>query len=82
MSPIFNAPQSVTSLDGTIGSTQGHTPMPKVFIETLSTGYRRAFLLGSCLIVRPDGSEAWTNVQQDSPIYMAMNTALFGASNV
>jgi len=52
----------------------------KICIETLPNGYRRASIhgaYGAVLIVRPDGSESWTNVQQDSALYAAMNAALF-----
>ena len=41
-------------------------------------GYREASLDGARLIVRPDGSESWANVQPDSELYAALNAALFG----
>jgi len=44
----------------------------------LPTGYREASLDGARLIVRPDGSHSWANVQTDSALYAALNAALFG----
>jgi hypothetical protein len=32
---------------------------------------------GARLIVRPDGSHAWANVQPDSALYAALNAAIF-----
>ena len=53
----------------------------RVCIETMPDGYRRASFdstaCGSVLVVRPDGSESWANVQADSPLYAALNAALF-----
>lgn len=53
----------------------------RVCIETMPDGYRRASFespcFGAVLIVRSDGSESWTNVQPDSPLYAALNAALF-----
>lgn len=52
----------------------------RICIETMPDGYRRASFestYGAVLIVRPDGSESWTNVQPDSPLYAALNAALF-----
>jgi hypothetical protein len=53
----------------------------RICIEILSDGYRRASFdssaCGAVLIVRPDGSESWSNVQPDSPLYAALNAALF-----
>jgi hypothetical protein len=46
-------------------------------VITLPGGYREASLDGARLIVRPDGSHAWTNVQTDSALYAALNAALF-----
>jgi hypothetical protein len=51
----------------------------EICIIKLPNGYRRASLhgaYGAVLIVRPDGSESWTNVQPDSPLYAALNDAL------
>ena len=55
----------------------------RVCIETMPDGYRRASFespcFGAILIVRPDGSESWANVQPDSPLYAALHAALFAA---
>jgi hypothetical protein len=52
----------------------------KVDIEVMPDGYRRATLVGpygAVLIVRPDGSHAYSNVKEDSEIYAVLNAALF-----
>jgi hypothetical protein len=57
----------------------------KICIEKLPNGYRRASLhgaYGAVLIVRPDGSQCWTNVQPDSPLYAVLNDALFSKQEV
>lgn len=58
----------------------------RVCIETMPDGYRRASFdspcFGAVLVVRPDGSESWTNVQPNSPLYAALNAALFATVEV
>jgi hypothetical protein len=52
----------------------------EVEIEATPDGYRRATLVGpygAFLLVRPDGSHAHSNVNEDSEIYAALNSALF-----
>jgi hypothetical protein len=52
----------------------------EVDIEVFPDGYRRARLIGPYgaeLLVRPDGSHAYSNVKEDSEIYAALNSALF-----
>ena len=52
----------------------------KVEVEVLPTGYRRATLVGpygAVLIVRPDGSHSYSNVNEDSEIYAVLNSAIF-----
>ncbi len=46
------------------------------FVEHLPNGYRRATYQGALLLLRPDGSEAFANVQADSGLYAAMNDAI------
>jgi hypothetical protein len=51
-----------------------------VEVEVMPDGYRRATLVGPYgaeLLVRPDGSHAYSNVNEDSEIYAVLNSALF-----
>ncbi len=51
-----------------------------VEVEVTPDGYRRATLVGPYgaeLLVRPDGSHSYSNVNEDSEIYAALNSALF-----
>jgi hypothetical protein len=51
-----------------------------VEVEATPDGYRRATLVGPYgaeLIVRPDGSHSYSNVNEDSEIYAVLNSALF-----
>ena len=54
------------------------TYQQRISTIVLPTGYREASLDGARLIVRPDGSHSWANVQTDSALYAALNAALFG----
>ena len=46
-------------------------------VMTLPNGYRQASYQGATLIVRPDGSQSWSNVQGDSGLYGVLCAALF-----
>jgi hypothetical protein len=48
-------------------------------VEVLPSGYRRATVYGAALIVRPDGSQSFSNVKDDSELYAVLNAALFAA---
>jgi hypothetical protein len=51
-----------------------------VEVEVTPDGYRRATLVGPYgaeLIVRPDGSHSYSNVNEDSEIYAVLNSAIF-----
>jgi hypothetical protein len=48
-----------------------------ISVIVFPNGYREASLHGAILVVRPDGSHSWANVQTDSGLYAALNAALF-----
>ena len=67
-----NTMTTVKDIKGTVDSITR-----RVSVEILPSGYRVARFSGCSLVVRPDGSESFSNVQPDSETYAFLNFALF-----